>query len=149
MYNIAAFKARTKARSKFRDKRVASVSSDNWRQTGWRRSDQLSLRASASRHALTRVLTSPTCLRDVRSLRSRLFESSSRVYMIPSRTSNRGLSTVVAYHTQHTQTFDTNTVDCELFTESIFYPTLGSILRLGSSSPHCKPEAVRYRKSVW
>ncbi|KAK2194235.1 hypothetical protein NP493_1g04015 [Ridgeia piscesae] len=29
MYNIAAFKARTKARSKFRDKRVASVSSDN------------------------------------------------------------------------------------------------------------------------
>lgn len=29
MYNIAAFKARTKARAKFRDKRVASVSSDN------------------------------------------------------------------------------------------------------------------------
>lgn len=29
MYNTAAFKARTKARAKFRDKRVASVSSDN------------------------------------------------------------------------------------------------------------------------
>lgn len=77
MYNTAAFKARTKARAKFRDKRVASVSSDNWPSNGCQRADLLSPSSHLNSWQLEgfapclSASTSPTCL--LWSCRSELF----------------------------------------------------------------------------